>query len=107
MLASYPISALLPGVNLNTTLLSHGNSLDFGLLADRHALPDLEQVVERILHYFVLLRDGVLGKKHAVAGGGASAKTKAKTKIKARTKSKTTAKASPVRRRTAESKTAR
>ena len=42
--ASYPISTLLPGVNLNATLLSHGNRLDFGLMGDMHSLPDLHIV---------------------------------------------------------------
>ena len=63
MLASYPISTLLPGVNLNATVLSHGNSLDFGLLGDMHALPDLDIVVQRMLQRFAELEREVLGKK--------------------------------------------
>jgi hypothetical protein len=62
MLASYPISAFLPGINLNATLLSHGNSLDFGLLGDRHALPDLDIVAERMLYYFQQMQREVLGR---------------------------------------------
>ena len=56
MVASYPISTLLPGVNLNVTLLSHGNSLDFGLLADRHALPDLSEVSDGIVRQFEAMK---------------------------------------------------
>ncbi|MBE9537912.1 MAG: wax ester/triacylglycerol synthase family O-acyltransferase [Proteobacteria bacterium] len=63
MLASYPISTLLPGVNINITLLSHGNALDFGLLADMHALPDLDIVVEGMEYYFEKLQREVLGKR--------------------------------------------
>ena len=63
MLASYPISTLLPGVNLNATVLSHGNNLDFGLLGDMHALPDLDIVVERMVQRFAELEREVLGKK--------------------------------------------
>lgn len=63
MLASYPISALLPGINLNTTLLSHGNSLDFGLLGDKHVLPDLERVAQRMIHHFETLQRDVLQSK--------------------------------------------
>jgi WS/DGAT/MGAT family acyltransferase len=61
LVASYPISTLLPGVNLNATVLSHGNSLDFGLLGDMHALPDLHIVVERMGARFEELEKAVLG----------------------------------------------
>lgn len=61
MLASYPISTFLPGVNLNATVLSHGNSLDFGLLGDRHVLPDLDFVAQRMVHHFRNLQRSVLG----------------------------------------------
>jgi diacylglycerol O-acyltransferase / wax synthase len=65
--ASYPLSALLPGLNLNTTLVSHGNSLDFGLLGDRHSLPDLGLVAERMEHHFKLLDKKVLGRRKSPA----------------------------------------
>jgi WS/DGAT/MGAT family acyltransferase len=79
MLASYPISTLLPGVNLNATVLSHGNSLDFGLLGDMHALPDLEIVVQRMALRFAELEQKVLGVKRRTGGAG---KTTASAKIK-------------------------
>jgi len=96
MVASYPISTLLPGVNLNATVLSHGNSLDFGLLGDMHALPDLEIVVQRMMVRFTELQQAVLGRQGGPAGGKArtqskkktGAKTKAKTKTKTKTKTK-------------------
>ena len=83
MLASYPISTLLPGVNINATVLSHGNSLDFGVLADMHALPDLDIVVDRMQQRFIELERTVLGNKLRKA-----TKTTAATK----TRKKTTAK---------------
>jgi WS/DGAT/MGAT family acyltransferase len=64
-LASYPISAFLPGSNLNVTVLSHGNKLDFGLVADKHALPDLRFVAERMEKRFAELAKGVPGKRTA------------------------------------------
>ena len=70
MVASYPISTLLPGVNLNATVLSHGNSLDFGLLGDKHALPDLEIVVQRMVVRFEELETAALGKKRPKARAG-------------------------------------
>jgi WS/DGAT/MGAT family acyltransferase len=85
MLASYPISVFLPGVNLNTTLLSHGNSLDFGLLGDRHALPDLEQVVNLMQQNFAGLQQQALG---SAAPGKASAGRKSANKPRARAKAK-------------------
>ncbi len=63
MVASYPISTLLPGVNLNVTLLSHGNALDFGLLGDRHALPDLNKVGEGIVRHFEAMEKEVMPPK--------------------------------------------
>jgi hypothetical protein len=63
MVASYPISTLLPGVNLNVTLLSHGNTLDFGLLGDRHALPDLGFVAEGLEKHFAAMEKEILKQK--------------------------------------------
>jgi WS/DGAT/MGAT family acyltransferase len=112
MVASYPISTLLPGVNLNATVLSHGNSLDFGLMGDMHSLPDLEIVAERMEARFEELRRSVLGaakaarpkaktksksgtraktESNAKAGTATKAKTKARTGTKAKDRTKTTA----------------
>ena len=55
LVASYPISTLTPGNNLNVTVLSHGNHLDFGLLAARGTLPDIDYLVERMDHRFQAL----------------------------------------------------
>ena len=85
MLASYPISTLLPGVNINATVLSHGNSLDFGVLADMHALPDLDIVVDRMLQRFTELERAVLGNKPRKAAT-ATAATKSRKKTAARKK---------------------
>ncbi len=84
--ASYPISTLLPGVNLNATLLSHGNSLDFGLMGDLHSLPDLDVVARCMEERFDELRKAVLGKQ--AGSGGARTRKKAKSKAKSKTKAK-------------------
>jgi WS/DGAT/MGAT family acyltransferase len=102
MLSSFPISTLLPGVNLNTTLLSHGNKLDFGLLGDMHALPDLDIVAQQMILRFDELQLQVLGKPRARASKKST--TAKKTKAGSRTRSKsvsgsaTRAKARPKRR---------
>jgi hypothetical protein len=85
MLASYPISTLLPGVNINATVLSHGNSLDFGVLGDMHALPDLDIVVDHMLQRFTELERAVLGNKPRKAAT-ATAATKSRKKTAARKK---------------------
>ena len=59
-LASYPISAFLPGSNLNITVLSHGGKLDFGLVADKRALPDLSAVAEGMTRNFEQLESALL-----------------------------------------------
>lgn len=85
--SSYPISAFLPGVNLNATLLSHGNKLDFGLLGDMHALPDLNLVVERMAYRLAELEREVLGKagrrgpKRTPARGKRETTSKAKSRV--------------------------
>jgi hypothetical protein len=80
MVASYPISTLLPGVNLNATVLSHGNSLDFGLMGDMHSLPDLEFVAERMLARFEELETAVNGKARRKKTTRAGTRSKAKGK---------------------------
>ena len=64
-LASYPISAFLPGGNLNVTVLSHGNNLDFGLVADKQTMPDIQYVVARMEKRFAELAKGVKVKRRA------------------------------------------
>ena len=76
-LASYPISAFLPGGNLNVTVLSHGNKLYFGLVADKHALPDVEFVARGMERCFAELETAVLGKRPAAARKAAPKKRKA------------------------------
>jgi WS/DGAT/MGAT family acyltransferase len=97
--ASYPISTLLPGVNLNATVLSHGNSLDFGLMGDMHSLPDLEVVARLMVDRFDDLQQGILGK--GTRQKTARPKTKAKAKTKTKTKSTTSRSRAAAKRRPA------
>jgi WS/DGAT/MGAT family acyltransferase len=91
-LASYPISAFLPGGNLNITLLSHGNKLDFGLVADKQALPDVSIVARAMERRFAELDAAVLGRTVQSAGARRKRKVKpvkkkASPKTRARRKS--------------------
>lgn len=79
LIACYPISTFLPGTNLNVTVLSHGNSIDFGLLADKHAMPDVDRVAGFIEKRFAELERKLPGaprkkKAPAVKGRKKSAK---------------------------------
>jgi diacylglycerol O-acyltransferase len=85
-LASYPISAFLPGGNLNATVLSHGNKLDFGLVADKHALPDLQFVTRSMTKQFAELENDVLGKKRTVSRAKKVKTARKKVTGKAKTK---------------------
>jgi WS/DGAT/MGAT family acyltransferase len=113
--AIYPLTTLTPGNNLNITVLSHGNSLDFGLLAARGTLPDIDYLVGRLNEQFAALarefgvtariRRKVSGKKKTPGKTRAKSKARAtalpkksvaraklKTDAKTKTKTKTRAK---------------
>jgi len=95
--ASYPISTLLPGVNLNATVLSHGNSLDFGLMGDMHSLPDLDLVAQCMMVHFDKMQLAVLGKSTAKKARKIAPKAKPKARGKA-TRGKGAAKRRPAAR---------
>jgi diacylglycerol O-acyltransferase len=46
--ANYPVSVITDGMGLNITVMSYMGSLDFGLVADRDQMPDLELVMEQL-----------------------------------------------------------
>jgi len=83
MEAIYPLTTLGGGTNLMITLVSHGNNLDFGLVAAHGTLPDIDYLVERLDYQF-----------EALAGEfGVGVKTARKTRAKRKTASKAKAKA--------------
>jgi WS/DGAT/MGAT family acyltransferase len=44
----YPLSAITDGVGLNMTLMSYNGHLDFGLLASREMMPDIDRLVDHL-----------------------------------------------------------
>jgi diacylglycerol O-acyltransferase / wax synthase len=46
VLGMYPVSALGAGISLNVRLLSYGNSMDFGFVANGASMPDLDKVAD-------------------------------------------------------------
>ena len=73
--------------------------LDFGLLGDMHALPDLDIVAQQMVLRFDELQLQVLGKARAPKGKKSTATKKTKAASSTRKRSATRAKARP--RRTA------
>jgi diacylglycerol O-acyltransferase / wax synthase len=48
MLSNYPTSIVVHGVALNITVQSYDQSLDFGLIADAAAMPDVRELADAI-----------------------------------------------------------
>ncbi len=46
LVAHYPVSVITDGMGLNITVMSFLGSLDFGLVADREQIPDLDRVMD-------------------------------------------------------------
>lgn len=56
MLTNYPCSIVTHGLGLNITVQSYDQSLDFGLMADAQAMPDVRQLAAGIAAAFEALR---------------------------------------------------
>ena len=56
MLTNYPTSIVVHGLALNITVQSYDRSLDFGLMADAQALPDVRELADAITIAFDDLR---------------------------------------------------
>jgi WS/DGAT/MGAT family acyltransferase len=56
MLTNYPTSIVVHGLALNITVQSYDRSLDFGLMADAQALPDVRELADAIVIAFDDLR---------------------------------------------------
>ena len=56
MITNYPASIIVHGMGLNITVQSYDKSLDFGLMADAVAMPDVRELADAILIAFDDLR---------------------------------------------------
>jgi WS/DGAT/MGAT family acyltransferase len=45
MVANYPVSVITDGMGLNITVMSYCGSMDFGIVADREQMPDVEKLM--------------------------------------------------------------
>ena len=55
--ATYPLSVLIDGQSLNITVVSYCDAIDFGLMACRDTIPDIEKIAE----YIDAAMDGIKG----------------------------------------------
>jgi diacylglycerol O-acyltransferase len=65
VLGMYPVSALGAGIGLNVTLLSYGNSMDFGFVANGASMPDLDTVANYTRAAFVELCKAAVKRERA------------------------------------------
>jgi WS/DGAT/MGAT family acyltransferase len=56
MLTNYPCSIVTHGLGLNITVQSYDQSLDFGLMADAQAMPDVRRLADEVASAMGLLR---------------------------------------------------
>ncbi len=63
LLANYPLSVLVDGQALNITVVSYCDSVDFGLMACRDTVPDVNDISDYIGDAFDELADALKGEK--------------------------------------------
>lgn len=123
LVANYPMSVLVHSQALNITVTSYMDSIDFGLMADRETIPDVDVMAEMITEAAIDLEDAFEAKmetqafqasealaghkrlKEAQAEAQAKAAAKRKRKAKAESKksatNKTAAKKTPAKKKAA------
>ena len=55
--ATYPLYVLIDGQSLNITVVSYCDTIDFGLMACRDTIPDIEKIAD----YIDAAMDGIKG----------------------------------------------
>lgn len=96
----YPVSIPMDGSAVNFTLVSNNDSLDFGIVACRKSVPQVQRLIDYLEESLVELEDaaGIRRRKTAKAGASKpraatrSKTTKAAARAKPRLKAKTTGK---------------
>jgi diacylglycerol O-acyltransferase len=98
----YPVSVPFDGFAVNITLVSNGDNLDFGIVACRHSVPQVQRLIDYMEDSLIELEEaaGIVRKSKRAPLRGVKIPqastdeggTKAKTKTKSRAKAKATAK---------------
>jgi WS/DGAT/MGAT family acyltransferase len=90
---SYPVSIVMDGVAMNITLVSYGKNVDFGIIACRRSMPQVQRVIDYMEDALAELEEAA-GISWTDTAEKPRPKAKTKAKAKARAKTKTRAKAS-------------
>ena len=100
---SYPASIVMDGVAMNITLSTYDQNVDFGIIACRRSMPQVQRVIDYMEEALVELEEAAglittpekakAGPRRRARSTTKKARPKAKTKAKARSKPKTRAKA--------------
>lgn len=91
---SYPLSIVTDGIALNITLLSYDQNVDFGIIACRRSVPQVQRLIDYMEEALVELEDaaGISSSSNTRSKTApkrkATPKTKAKTGVKTKTKAK-------------------
>ena len=102
----YPASIVTEGIALNITLVTYDEQVDFGIMACRRSLPQVQRFIDYLEDSLVELEDAVgigsagakpkagsAGNAKPTSAGAAKPASKAKAKVKVKTKAKTKTKA--------------
>jgi len=90
----YPASIVSEGVALNITLISYDNNVDFGIVACRRTMPQVQRIIDYMEDALVELEEAVGLRKGKVRASASATKT-AKSGAKSRARTRSTAKARP------------
>jgi hypothetical protein len=55
--ANYPVSVITDGMGLNITVMSYMGHMDFGIVADRDQMPDLDVLMDFLREELQALED--------------------------------------------------
>ncbi len=102
---NYPLSIITDGMALNITLVSYADQVDFGIIACRRSVPQVQRLIDYMEDALQELEDAA-GLKSRPSRKRAPSKARAKSGARAKTKAKTKAKAKPKAKSPAKKKTA-
>jgi diacylglycerol O-acyltransferase len=101
----YPVSIPFDGFSINTTVVSNVGNLDFGIVACRHSVPQVQRLIDYMEESLIELEEvaGIVSKTKRPRVRGVkvpkeskiNSSAKPESKAKPRTKAKTKAKAKP------------
>lgn len=101
---SYPLSIVTDGISMNITLVTYDQNVDFGIIACRRSVPQVQRMIDYMEDALAELEDAAGIKTVPTRGIGRATATKPKVRRKARAKKKAVPKTGT--KKTAKAKTA-